>query len=173
MLNTSFTPPLHGGASPSGYTPHSFVGFSVHWYVLGISVCYMENISLMLGVWGVPPSVGGFGGISTWSVHMLILVHSCSSLCLMFLLWLQLLLLQFQWSSGLSSVSSVTVAPSLMGLPVTLEQCGVVQPPPLMPRGSGGVIGPASVPQQQPPSSVPLQAYANYAVGYPQVCFSF
>ena len=29
-------------------------------------------------------------------------------------------------SSGLSSVSSVTVTPSLMGLPVTLNQCGVV-----------------------------------------------
>ena len=33
-------------------------------------------------------------------------------------------------SSGLSSVSSVMVAPSLMGLPVTLDQYGVVQPPP-------------------------------------------
>ena len=50
-------------------------------------------------------------------------------------------------SSGLSSVSSVIVAPSLMGLPATLDQCEVVQPPPLMLRGSGGVIGPASVPQ--------------------------
>ena len=44
-------------------------------------------------------------------------------------------------SLGLSSVSSVTVAPSLTGFPVTLDQHGVVQPPPLMPRGSGGVIG--------------------------------
>ena len=50
-------------------------------------------------------------------------------------------------SSGLSSVSSVTMAPSLLGLPATLDQCGVVQPPPLMPRGSGGIIGPAYVPQ--------------------------
>ena len=76
-------------------------------------------------------------------------------------------------SSGMSSVSSVTVAPSLMGLPVTLDQHGVVQPPPLMPRGSGGVIGPGSVPQQQSPSSVPLLAYANYAMGAPQVGFFF
>ena len=76
-------------------------------------------------------------------------------------------------SSGLSSVSSVTVAPSLTGYPVSLDQCGVVQPPPLMPRGSGGVIGSASVPQQQPPSSMPLLAYTNYAMGSPQVGFFF
>ena len=48
-------------------------------------------------------------------------------------------------SSGLSSVSSVTMAPSLIGHPATLGQCEVVLPPPLMPRGSGGVIGLASV----------------------------
>ena len=76
-------------------------------------------------------------------------------------------------SSGLSSISSVTVAPSLMGFPVTLDQHGVVQPPPLMLRGSGGVTGPASVPQQQPPSLMPLLAYANYAMDSPQVGFFF
>ena len=76
-------------------------------------------------------------------------------------------------SSELSSVSSVTVAPSLMGLPATLDQCRVVQPPPLMLRGLGDIIGPASVPQQQPPSSMPLLAYANYAMGSPQVGFFF
>ena len=68
-------------------------------------------------------------------------------------------------SSGPSSVSSVTLAPSLTGLPATLGQCEVVLPPPLMPRGSGSVIGLASVLQQQPPSSVPLLAYAKYAMG--------
>ena len=76
-------------------------------------------------------------------------------------------------SSGLSSVSSVTMAPSLMGIPATLDQHGVVQPSPLMLRGSGGVIGPASVPQQQPPSLMPLLAYANYAMGSPHVGFIF
>ena len=94
MLDTSFTPPPVWGCFHFRFYPHPFVGFPVHWYVLGISVCYMGNISLMLGVWGVPPSVGGFGGINTWGVHMVILVHSCSSLCLTFLLWLWLLLLQ-------------------------------------------------------------------------------
>ena len=76
-------------------------------------------------------------------------------------------------SSCLSSVSSVTMAPSLMGLPATLGQCEVVQPPALMLRGSGGVVGLASVPQQQPPSSMPLPVYANYAMGSPQVGFFF
>ena len=72
-----------------------------------------------------------------------------------------------------SGLSSVTVAPSLMMFLVTLHQHGVVQPPPLMPRGSGGVIGLASVPQQQPSSSMPLLTYANYAMGSPQVGFFF
>ena len=70
-----------------------------------------------------------------------------------------------------SGLSSVTMAPSLMGFPVSLDQHGVVPPPPLMPRGSGGVIGSVSVPQQPTPSSMPLLAYANYAMGSPQVSF--
>ena len=76
-------------------------------------------------------------------------------------------------SSGLSSVSSVTVAPSLTRFPVRLDQYGMVPPPPLMPRGSGGVFGSVSVPQQQTPSSMPPLAYANYAMGSPQVGFFF
>ena len=70
-------------------------------------------------------------------------------------------------SSGLSLVSSVSVAPSLTGFPVSH---GVV---PLMPRSSGGVFGSVSMPQQQIPSSMPPLAYANYAMGSPQVGFFF
>ena len=76
-------------------------------------------------------------------------------------------------SSGLSSVLSVTVAPSLTGFPVSLDQHGMVPPPPLMQRGSGGVLGSVSVPLQQTPSSMPPLAYANYAMGSPQVGFFF
>ena len=61
-------------------------------------------------------------------------------------------------SSGLSSVSSVTVAPSQTGFLVSLDQHGVVPPPPLMLRGSGGVLGSVSMP--------PL-ANANCAMGSP------
>ena len=74
-------------------------------------------------------------------------------------------------SSDLSSVSSVTVASSLTGFPVSLDQHGMVPPPPLMLRGSGGVLGSVSVPMQQTPSSMPPLAYANYAMGSPQVGF--
>ena len=76
-------------------------------------------------------------------------------------------------SSGMSSLSSVTMASSLMGLPTTLGQCDMVLPPPLMLRCPGGVIGFASVPQQQPPSLMPHQAYANYAKGSPTGRFLF
>ena len=69
-------------------------------------------------------------------------------------------------SSGSSSLSLITVAPS-MGLPTTLGQCDVVLPTLLTPRCTGGVIGLATVSQQQPPSLMPLQAYANYAMGSP------
>ena len=63
MLDTPFTPPLYGGAYPFSLHPLcSFVGFPVHQYVLGISLCHMGNISLMFGVWGYFPSCWGFGG---------------------------------------------------------------------------------------------------------------
>ena len=49
----------------------------------------------------------------------------------------------------------------------------MVPSPPLMPRGSGGVLGSVSVPQQQTPSSMLPLAYANYAMGSPHVGFFF
>ena len=76
-------------------------------------------------------------------------------------------------SSGLSSVSSVTVAPSPTGFPASLDQHGMVPPPPLMPRDSGDVLGSVSVPRLQTPSSMPPLAYANYAMGSPQAGFFF
>ena len=86
---THWTLPLHlpsMGVPPLQFTPHSFVSFSVHWHVSGISVCHMEIFPLCWGFGGVPPYVGGFGGISTWDIHMLILVQFCSLICLIFLL---------------------------------------------------------------------------------------
>ena len=76
-------------------------------------------------------------------------------------------------SSGLSSLTLVTVSPSLRMLPATLGQSNVVQLPLLTPRCTGGVIGLATVSQQQPSSLMPLQAYANYAMGSPQLGFFF
>ena len=76
--------------------------------------------------------------------------------------------------SGTSSLlTTVTMPPSLMGLPMTSGQHDVVLPPPLTLRDSGCVVGPATVPQQQPQSQMPLQAYANYVMGSQQVgCLS-
>ena len=57
------------------------------------------------------------------------------------------------------------MAPSLMGLPATSGQYDVVLPPLVTLRNSGGVVGLANVPQQQPQSQMPFQAYASYAMG--------
>ena len=46
-------------------------------------------------------------------------------------------------------------------------------PPLLTPRHSEGVFGLGNVPQQQPPSKMPPQAYANYAMGPTWIGFSF
>ena len=74
-------------------------------------------------------------------------------------------------SYGMSSLSLVTMAPSLMGLPTMLGQHDVILSPSLTPKCSGSALGLAFVPQQQTPSSMPLQAYANYAMTYPQAGF--
>ena len=77
-------------------------------------------------------------------------------------------------SSNTSSfLAVVTMAPFLMGLLATSGQHDLVLPPLLTPRHSWSVVGLATVPQQQPPFQMPLQAYTNYAMGHPQVSFSF
>ena len=70
-------------------------------------------------------------------------------------------------------LSTVTMSHSMMGLPATSGQHDVVLPPLLTLRNSGGLVGLATVPQQQLQSQMPLQAYAYYATGPPQVGFSF
>ena len=97
-----------------------------------------------------------------------ILYLSCSSLCVKSTSTAMTVV-----SSGMSSLSLVTMAASLMGLYTMLGQHDVIQLPPLTPRCSGDVLGHGSVPQQQSPSLMPLQAYANYAIGSPQVGFFF
>ena len=63
------------GCLPFDYTPTLSHWFPAHWYVSGISVCYV-GISLLSGrVWGCFPISWGVRGISTCNVHMLILVH--------------------------------------------------------------------------------------------------
>ena len=77
--------PLYWGTSPSVVPPLSCwlpcasVGFR------DIGMSYGE-FPFCLGLVGYSPSIGSAGGISTCDVHILILVHFCSSLCLTFLL---------------------------------------------------------------------------------------
>ena len=60
-----------------------------------------------------------------------------------------------------------------MGLLSMLDQHDVVLPPPLTLWDSGGVVGIATVLQQQPQSQIHLQSYTKYAMGPLQVSFSF
>ena len=72
-------------------------------------------------------------------------------------------------SNTLSLLMTVTMVPILMGLPATSGQHDVVLPSLLILRDTRGVVGLAT----QSQSEMPLQAYANYSIGPPQVSFSF
>ena len=56
-------PPYIGGVPPP-YTPTLSHWFPVHWYVSGISVCYMGISLLSVRVWGCFPICWGGGGAS-------------------------------------------------------------------------------------------------------------
>ena len=62
---------------------------------------------------------------------------------------------------------------TMMGLPATLGQHDLVLLQPLMQRDTRSVVGLTNVPQQQPQSQIPPQAYANYAMVPPQMSFLF
>ena len=70
-------------------------------------------------------------------------------------------------SSTLSVFTTVTMAATLMGQPATLGQHNVVLPPLLMLMETRSVVGLTTMSQQQPQFKIPLQAYANYAMGPP------
>ena len=70
-------------------------------------------------------------------------------------------------------MTTVTVAPAMVGPPAALGQQDVVLPPVLIPRDTRGVVGLATVQQQPPQSQMSFQAYVNYAMGLPQVSFLF
>ena len=56
--NFPYTTPVWG-CLPLVAPPHSVVGFPVHQYVLGISICH---VGIFPFCWGCSPSVGGFRG---------------------------------------------------------------------------------------------------------------
>ena len=77
-------------------------------------------------------------------------------------------------SGSLLITTTVTLAPTSVGL-TTSDEHDVVLLPKLIPRDPvRGSVGLITLPQQpQPKSQMPSQAYATYAVGPLQVCFSF
>ena len=80
------TSPLFG-VPPPFYTPILSHWFPVHWYVSGISVCYV-GISLLSGrVWGCFPINWGVGVSALEMSICSFLYFFCSALCLTFLLW--------------------------------------------------------------------------------------
>ena len=121
-----------------------------------------------------------FTGLDAYGCRPQIMLLMCSFLCSVFIMSQASTTMAMTatppvnvvCSSVSSLLSAVTMAPSLMVLPATSAQHDVL-PPPLTLRNSGSVVGPATVPQQQPASEMLLQAYANYATGPPQVGISF
>ena len=161
------------GVPPLMFTP-SFIGFPVHQYVSRISVCDMGNISLMLGIQGVVPICWGYLGASAHGVSM----------CLFFYILVAHCVSHFYYGYDYYSSSYGGVFWAVIcfiidhgsfpdGASCNIGSVWSGSTPPLMSRGSGGVIGPTLVPQQQPPCSMPPLGYGNYAMGSPQVGFFF
>ena len=155
-------------------------GASVH--LSGIFVSVGTSIaSQFMTVIPVALHHGGLLLYWTECLWMSTMLHAVVPLLVVFPLCLKLLLLQLwllllKWlvCSGTSSLlSTVYMAPSLMGLPATSGQNDLFLLLPLTPRNCGGVVGLATVPLQQHPSQMLLQADASYAMGFPQVGFSF
>ena len=127
----------------------------------------------------LPISVGFFlTGLNAYGCMLHFMLLTCSFLCSVFIMsqaytttGMTIPLVTFVLQYVISP--TVTMAPSLMGLPATSGQHDVLLPPLLILRYSGGVVGFATMPNQQHQSQMPLQPYANYAMDPPQVGFSF
>ena len=179
MLETSpiwWMSPLKSYPPLIGWIPCAsmFSGYlHVIWGILPLCWGFGEN-SIMLGFGGISISV------KLWCLAVYPLgVHYALSCTVLVAHYVSHIYHSYDYySSGYSGVFWSVIyfisdhAP-LMGLPAMLGQHEVVLSPPLMQKCLGGVIGLASVPQQQPPSLMPLLAYANYAMGSPQVGFFY
>ena len=186
-LVTKYTPFTYKYITLNEKLPIMMQNLHIFFFVIGRveCICIFPSMSHVLGV--ICMCYGGnipyVGGVST-SIRLLLSFSTSIGCPLCFILYLSYSSFCLKStsmamtttppvtvvSSGMSSLSSVTMAPSLMGHPAMLGQYDVVL---LTPRCCGGVLGHASVPQQQSPSSMPLQAYANYAMGSPQVGLFF
>ena len=177
---TCWTPPYMLDTSPvwevpphMSYTPHSLVGFPVPLYVLGISACVMGIFPLCWGLGVFPHMLGVWGHqhhwLSIYFILFLLVVHYVSHVYHGY----------DHYSSGYSGVFWAVIC--------FIGDCGSFHDGASCNIGSVW-SGSATIPnakrlwrcywpclcvQQQPPSSMPLLAYANYAMGSPQVGFFF
>ena len=171
-------PPLHAGHLTHMVDAFPYVLFPLTGWIPFVSVCFR---GYRLVIWGILPLCWGFGGINTsiklgvlqyihWvSIMLYLVVHFVSSIYHGY----------DYYSASYGGVFWSVIyfisdhGPFLDRASCNMGQHEVVLPPPLMLRCPGGVIGLASVPQQQPQPLNPLLAYANYAMGSPQVGFLF
>ena len=176
-------PHMLWGLWGSLYTPYimGILGVSVHQYT-DRHFCVCQYIHLPLrteqSYWLLTIIVGHFSnGWEAYGCMLSFMLFTCSFLCSVFNLSQASATMTMTTTPPVtvvcSSISSllttITMDPCLMGLPAVSGQHDVVLPPLLIPRDSGGVVGLATVLQQQPQSQMPLQAYAKYAMGPPQI----
>ena len=165
VLLVPYVPHMSRGLGGNLYTPYnlgSFGGISTS--VRHFGVCwYIHYLSVQKSHASAPHHCG-FLLYWTWCLWMSAMLHAVVPFFVVFIMFkasttmvMTTTPLVTVVSSGLSSLlTMVTIAPSLMGLPTTSGQHDVVLPPPLIPRHSRGVVGLATVLQQQPPSQMPL-----------------
>ena len=135
----------------------------------------MWAFPLLLGIWGCSPLVGGSGGgtsvlvVSIYSFLNIFVVHYVS--CFYYgydyysssyggIFWAVISFISGSGSFPHRFSSKLGLAWSVSTTTLDAERLW-------------GVIGSVYVPQQQTPSLMPLLAYANYAMGSPQVGFFF
>ena len=161
-----------GGASPLITPPILSYWFPVQCYSQGYWYLMWTFPLLLKGLGVFPPSLG-----EVWGAYQLFScphAHSCTFFVVHYVSHFDhgSNYYPFSYSGIFWPVISVISDSGSFPDRVPVSH-GKVPPPPLMPRGSGGVLCSISVPQQQTPSSMLLLAYANYAMGSPQVGFFF
>ena len=173
-----YTPHIHLYIPPIPYVPCMSVGLggnctpymswgllggistSVRLFCVSTSICLSVHKSYQL----LPIIVGCF--LLDWMPMDVCYVScSCSFLCSVFIMSQACTTMAkttappvtVVYSSTSSLLSTVTMAPSLMWLPATSGQHDVVLLALVTPRHSGGVVGLATMLQQQPPPQMPIQ----------------
>ena len=160
------------GYLPLNYPPHSVVGSLCNAILRDIGILCGPFPFWQEGFGGVPPSLG-----EVWGARQLFscpYAHSCTFFVVHYVSHFHHGSNYYYSSySGIfwPVISVISDSGSFPDRVSSKPWCG--SPPPLMPRGSGGVLGSVSVPQQQTLSSMFPLAYANYAMGSPQVGFFF